>query len=462
VSALPKSEIDLDVARIVLDTVNRKLKSMDARIDGSVTDGTLERTMDGASTLTLTVHDPKRILLRSGVFSTQVDVSLDKLFFRLVKVGKSGDDLTLTFEDREVAILRKATSPKKASRSNVTRAQFALSLIREARPLIPFKIPELGQRQAVAGVTDKRKARKALPYQFRRGGTDGAAEDSWTCLQRLAEEVQWRCFCSAGTVWFVSENWLMTQPAKFAISEDTLGVDEIDFDVDNGKARSEATVTARASRWAVPPGSVVKVSGCGPGDGVWLAETMSRGIYDAAASITLKRPTKKLAEPAPETAGLATGSGARARGTGKLATKGSTTAPAAVDAVYAAAIAMNGRRYPYVWGGGHGGAGLASGSPPGFDCSGSTVAILAAGRLGFRPGGPSATSGTIARNWGVAGEGEFITVWANDVHVFVVFHTAQGDQHFGTGRWGKAWSGAGFNPSMHPTSGFYPRHWPGT
>jgi hypothetical protein len=72
------------------------------------------------------------------------------------------------------------------------------------------------------------------------------------------------------------------------------------------------------------------------------------------------------------------------------------------------------------------------------------------------------TSGTIAATWGVAGEGQAITVWANDIHVFMVFHTAEGDKHFGTGDWGKGWGGAGFNPRLHPTAGFTPRHWPGT
>jgi hypothetical protein len=308
-------------------------------------------------------------------------------------------------------------------------------------------------------VTDKRKARKALPFQFRRGGTDGSREDSWTCLQRLAEEVAWRCFCSAGKVWFVSEDWLLKQPPRLAISEDTLGVSAIDFQVDNGKVRSEATVTCRASRWAAPPGSVCKLSDCGPGDGLWLVSDMRRGIYDAEATITLKRPTKALPEPAPDSAAVATSS--RRSSVATL----SADAPSQLDAVYQAALAIDAKRFPYVWGGGHAAAGVpdrGTGRDPGvgFDCSGSTVALLAAGGLGFRPGGPTATSGTLA-SWGEPGAGQYMTVYANSIHVFMVFHTAKGDQHFGTGRWGKSWSGPGFNPQLHPTSGFAARHWPG-
>lgn len=453
---------DLGLRILTLQTVNRTLKNLDARIEGSLTDGTLERTIDGASTLSLTLHDPKRVLLRSGVFSKQADVVLDDYPWRLVKVTKSGDDLTLVFEDRAVALLRGPRRPKKASRANVTRAQFALSLIREVRPLIPYNIPELTQRQPVAGVSDKRANARALPYQYRRGTTDGKWETSWTCLQRLAEEVNWRCFCANGTVWFVSEDWLRKQTPKLDITEDTLGVDAIDFDIDNGKVNSQATVTARVARWGALPGSAVKVSNCGPANGIWLVASVSRGVFDAAATITLKRPTEKLEEPAPETQAVSsTSTGGTTAAIATLASGANSGASSAVNAVYSAAVAMNARRFPYVWGGGHGAAGVPSGNPPGYDCSGSTVALLAAGRLGFRPGGGTAVSGTLA-SWGAPGRGQFLTIYANAIHVFVVFHTAKGDQHFGTGRWGKSWSGAGFNPSMHPTGGFAARHWPGT
>ena len=36
------------------------------------------------------------------------------------------------------------------------------------------------------------------PFQFQRGGTAGAKEDSWACLQRLAGDVQWTCFAANG------------------------------------------------------------------------------------------------------------------------------------------------------------------------------------------------------------------------------------------------------------------------
>jgi hypothetical protein len=87
--------------------------------------------------------------------------------------------------------------------------------------------------------------------------------------------------------------------------------------------------------------------------------------------------------------------------------------------------------------------------------------VLAAAGLGFHLGGPVATSGALASGWGQPGRGQGLTVYANSVHTFIVFHTGSGDVHFGTGRWGKSWGGAGMNPEMHPLSGFAARHWPG-
>jgi len=454
----PDPEVDLDLAALRLDVppFGKRRRGLDTRIVESVTDGELERTIEGASTLSLTVHDPKRALLQSGIFSKPIEVTLGPERFRLVQVQKQADDLTLTFEDRAVALLRQRSKPRHAKRGDVTRAQFALSLVREIKPPLPFVCPELKQRQPIVGQQakgklDRRKARKVLPYQFRRGGTDGTHEDSWACLQRLAEEVNWRCFVSAGAVFFISEPQLLSAKRKTLVSEQTLGVSGVDFEIDNGKVRSEVTVTARSRRWGTPPGAIVDLSGVGPADGLWLVSDVRRSLFDPEATITLKRATKKLPEPAPETREVTPKTGKHRRG--------DSPSGAAASKAWAAAERIDDAHLPYVWGGGHARAGSPSGG--GYDCSGSTVAVLAAAGLGFRPGGPTATSGTIARSWGKSGRGTDLTVYANDVHVFIVFHTQHGDVHFGTGRWGKNWGGAGFNPQMHPTSGFTARHWPG-
>ena len=83
-------------------------------------------------------------------------------------------------------------------------------------------------------------------------------------------------------------------------------------------------------------------------------------------------------------------------------------APAAVRKVIAAANRISGR--PYVWGGGH--AGFRS---RGYDCSGAVgYALHAAGLLET-----TMVSGQLAA-WAEAGSGEWITVYANLDHVYMV------------------------------------------
>jgi hypothetical protein len=83
-------------------------------------------------------------------------------------------------------------------------------------------------------------------------------------------------------------------------------------------------------------------------------------------------------------------------------------APDAVKRAIAAANQIDGR--PYVWGGGH-----ASFLSHGYDCSGAVSYVLhAAGLLD-----QTMVSGQLAY-WDEGGLGRWITVYANDEHVFMV------------------------------------------
>src|SRR6185369_15100582 len=82
-------------------------------------------------------------------------------------------------------------------------------------------------------------------------------------------------------------------------------------------------------------------------------------------------------------------------------------APERVKAMADAADSIAG--LPYIWGGGHG-----AWEVNGYDCSGSVSYVLhAAGLLG-RP----LVSGDFA-SWGEAGEGEWVTIYANSMHVIM-------------------------------------------
>jgi hypothetical protein len=444
------------------------------QIQNFITAASSERTVEGASTVTVTVNDPDLAIVNSGMLTKKTDINVDGLYFRLAHVERQGDALTLVFEDREVALLRTYKSFRKANRATMTRAEFVDTLVREVvEEKIRFFSPQEHVRQKIAKAADnnqtindlnreggfapnafitvkgqpatriqkknidtvlsvgrqmgvqtvaleasietitvessamnlsggdrdsvgifqqrnappwnKRNRRdvaqaartffeQALAYlaeHFRReipssftgpmlaqavqhsafpgryklyqqeslhtlaawGGTVGGnvgpdpsifigngggagvyefsrgtidelgrvtAEDSWTCMRRLADEVQWRCFMVSGTVYFISEQYLFQSRPRMSISPDSIGIDDIDFDYDQGKKNAQVTITCHISRWGAPPGSIVEIEGIDPINGRWLVNDITRSLFDTTATITLKKPLPVLKEPPAE------------------------------------------------------------------------------------------------------------------------------------------------------------------
>lgn len=151
-------------------------------------------------------------------------------------------------------------------------------------------------------------------YAFQRG-QNGQREDTWACAGRLAEEVGWRRWMAGGTLFLVSEEDIFASRPRMRVSEQTEGVDWIDFDIVMGRRPSrdrarnasvqEMTVTCRLDAWRAPPGSVVVVEDMGPADGRWLVTQVRWDLFGLApAVVTLKKPIRELPEPAAETTRL--------------------------------------------------------------------------------------------------------------------------------------------------------------
>jgi hypothetical protein len=123
-------------------------------------------------------------------------------------------------------------------------------------------------------------------------------------------------------------------------------------------------------------------------------------------------------------------------------------APPVVERVIAAANHIDGR--PYVWGGGH-----RSFASFGYDCSGAVGYALHAGGLLST----TMVSGQLAY-WGEAGLGKWITVYANDEHVFMVVAGLRFDTR---GDWpgvrGPRWKMGMYDPKS--LAQFVVRHPPG-
>lgn len=289
-------------------------------------------------------------------------------------------------------------------------------------------------------------------FAFTRG-YNGKREDSWSCIQRLARDVNWRAFMWRGALYYMSEEDLFAQQPRMHLRAGVDGVDWIDWDYDTGKVLSECTVTCRFNRWIAPPGTVVVVEGEGdPVDGKWLVHTLNRGWFNKNGTITLKKPSHSFLELAPDTETVQVNDQI-----------GSNVARA-----YARAEEIHKMHRGYVWGGGHskfGPTGKDGNGDPGWDCSGAVSDVLHAG--GMLKGSPLNTGGL--KKWGKHGKGKHMTVWVKETsnphesHTFIEFHMPKKKlEHWGTGDWGKGWSGAGFNKHLHPHDGFEPRHWPGT
>lgn len=483
---------DLDLTDLAF--ITKKLPNM--AFDEAITDGSITRTIEGASTVSITVNDHYDFIKNSGRLAKAVDIKIDGLWFRLVKVEKTGVNITLTFESREVAILRTYDKFRLSKWGQLTRARFVQILVNEVKEFhIPFVCPELkrtkfdenkskankakersggfgdwesaktraqtqnkpitikgsqptteqlhnaqiildvgtnmvvrrklmvcammtaitetqirnltygfgffqtkptdplnvrasqavgvfqqmpnwgsydertnirkaarkffeaaqrvdaahptmeygvlcqtvqvsaypdayalyrveGERlvtgYGVAGGdtsnnTDLANSNNMSPWQkelkqegqFTRGrpkkGPGGKLtfekEDSWTCMQRLAEEVQWRSFEVSGAVYFISEPYLFKSAPRATISEETDGVDWIDYDLDIGKKNSTITITAYLDRWEAPPGCVIAIKDSGVINGKWLLTEIRRTFFSPLATITLKKPRAQLPEP---------------------------------------------------------------------------------------------------------------------------------------------------------------------
>ena len=293
-------------------------------------------------------------------------------------------------------------------------------------------------------------------YQFARNSD----ENSWEAMQRLASEVAWRLFVVGNSVYFMSETQLYARRPRYEIRPEDPAVVDLAYDIDWGKPTSEASLTVALDRWGAPPGSVVVLSGWGPPDGRWLVTSVSRDWFSPTATVALKQPGKAQLEPANERSQRATNA-AGASGSGTDVDSGSKAGQ-----VYEAARRISQRGYPYTWGGGHARAGTADGGTgrdpgPGYDCSGSVCAALAAAGMGYRIGGPVDVSGTMASSWGQPGRGRQLTVWANSGHVWMQFHGIGSAERFDTSPYGSGGRGPRLRSTERPTSGFVARHWPG-
>lgn len=356
----------VDVSKLIING-----SQIDADVTNSISQAQLERVMVGASTLTLTIEDPYRTLVNSPIAQIVtptapgaglapdapyepttcaiVDQNGTELVFALCSISKSNDQVTLVFEDFWINALRYAYSTQAGyltATGTMTRADFMVSVIRKGLPLLPIPVvvvpdsyPAVQQIETDTGDSQW-------------GTTDNPGEDAWTCLTRLANDVQWRCFSNGQSIVIGPDDWLLSFPVAATFVEHTGGVDNIDFEWDMNQAQATATINVVTDLLSFPPGSPIQLNNLGVASGVWLASDVSRSLFLPDATINALQPQPSLSEAqlaAVSTAGTGNAPSVAA------APGGSAAAQQAV----AFALAQVGK--PYIWGGT---------GPGGYDCSG--------------------------------------------------------------------------------------------
>ncbi len=302
-SANPAFDPNLAASALILNG-----QTITADVSNAISDATIDLSITSASTLTLSVEDPTRALIQSSLLSEAVNCSIVSgavtQSFTLVSIAKQSDTVTLTFEDALVHQLRLATATGAGYASSasppagytvtpgvMSRADFAAQVYAKAT----------GTSSTESFVTppDGRFAAPLVSGEILTWGTSAnPTEDAWTCLVRLANDVQWRCMSTGSALFFGPDAWLLTFPVVANLQEWIGGVDNIDFTWDTGQAQATATVTCPTDLLTFLAGSPVNVTNLGIANGLWLVSDMSRSLFLPDASITLAQAVPALSEAA--------------------------------------------------------------------------------------------------------------------------------------------------------------------
>jgi hypothetical protein len=295
---------------------------------------------------------------------------------------------------------------------------------------------------------------------FERGSKDGP-EGTYTAAQRLGGEVGEYVFIAQGGFYYQPGSVLVASRPAVTLSESHPAVETIRWEADDRVQvrRMQIELRADVSTLLQLAARTVIVEGegeiaRGAGDDRWLVTGISmQAIGEQRATIEVQQPQELQPEPK-----ASSSTSMSARAAGSAATTRQFDDPRVVRG-RRRADQITAKRYPYVWGGGHG-----SFSGP-YDCSGACSAVIHAMDPAMMPA-PLATGDLI--NWGKPGEGETFTLWVKNVasdtasHAYMTFKSSSGALRIfesgsrATGRTTGWRSGA-----PHPRPGFEPRHWDG-
>jgi hypothetical protein len=263
-------------------------QSVSAFIGNQLTSAALTRSTSQAATLKLGFADPKRTVLTSPLLTQKVTIDTGawpSVRFTLVQVSKSGDDVTATFEDTLVNRLRGITGQVSAAPGVLDRVAFAAQLCREAG--VPIYAPPPGATPLAA-------------EPLTRGTSETPDEDTWSCLNRLAQDVNYQCFSDTQSIYFGPDSWFQSWAVSVQIAEFSDLAGQIDFDYDIGKPVATATVHTYADKWPLLAGvgAHAELLDANAASGSYLITEISRDLFSSPTQVKLERAEPVLPEPA--------------------------------------------------------------------------------------------------------------------------------------------------------------------
>jgi len=115
-------------------------------------------------------------------------------------------------------------------------------------------------------------------------------ETLWDAARRTAEAYGMRFFVVANQPYFIADEALMRSRPRATLSEDSPGIDWIDWEWAPRKVVRITRLQCRAAMWQLPVGVVVLLDDdCGPARGRWLVKSFERSRFSPQATVELCR-----------------------------------------------------------------------------------------------------------------------------------------------------------------------------
>lgn len=289
----------------LVDNIKVMGSPLNDEVRRAITECTIEGDYQSVMQLSLTVSDPRWNLLSQGVFKLNMRVEIDDLVFDIsnVTTGDSSETETVQVKCRP-QIVRKL------------KARRGARVMKGASPS-EFVIAEckaVGAQYVVQASASRSQVARDVPKQGEKPEVQNPPS-SYTTFQRLANELGYYFFESAGVVYFGKPSWLLTHPSVTAVKANY---------ITNGDVGLQMVTTPRASRslddpattvdlgLIVPdlktarPGKRLVLGGVPTFNGEYLISKFSADLLDDTCICDVSGTTPLNPEPQPPTTGKTT------------------------------------------------------------------------------------------------------------------------------------------------------------